>query len=121
MTPTTAASAASDLAADGPPDPTARRAAIATIAVASVAVFMTALDNLIVGVALPSIRLSLGGSMESLEWTVNAYTMAFAVSMIAMAALGDRFGRYRCDTCGLCGGQEYRAISAKHPGHVRHR
>ncbi len=82
-------------------DPAARRAAIATIAVASIAVFMTALDNLIVGVALPSIRLSLGGSMESLEWTVNAYTMAFAVSMIAMAALGDRFGRRRVFVSGI--------------------
>lgn len=84
-----------------PADPTARRAAIATIVVASIAVFMTALDNLIVGVALPSIRLALGGSMESLEWTVNAYTMSFAVAMIAMAALGDRFGRRRVFTAGI--------------------
>lgn len=84
-----------------PVDPASRRAAIATIVVASIAVFMTALDNLIVGVALPSIRLALGGSMESLEWTVNAYTMSFAVSMIAMAALGDRFGRRRVFTAGI--------------------
>lgn len=77
------------------------RAAIATIVIASIAVFMTALDNLIVGVALPSIRLALGGSMESLEWTVNAYTMSFAVSMIAMAALGDRFGRRRVFISGI--------------------
>ena len=85
-----------------PPErPAAKRAAVATIAVASIAVFMTALDNLIVGVALPSIRLSMGGSMESLEWTVNAYTMAFAVAMIAMAALGDRFGRRRVFISGI--------------------
>jgi EmrB/QacA subfamily drug resistance transporter len=84
-----------------PPNPAARRAAIATILVTSVAVFMTSLDNLVVGVALPSIRASLGGSIESLEWTVNAYTMAFAVTMIAMAALGDRFGRRRVFVAGI--------------------
>ncbi|MEH3054729.1 MAG: MFS transporter [Patulibacter minatonensis] len=78
-----------------------RRAAILTIAVASVAAFMTSLDNLVVGVALPSIRQAMGGSMESLEWTVNAYTMAFAVTMIAMAALGDRFGRRRVFALGI--------------------
>jgi EmrB/QacA subfamily drug resistance transporter len=78
-----------------------RRAAILTIAVASVAAFMTSLDNLVVGVALPSIREAMGGSMESLEWTVNAYTMAFAVTMIAMSALGDRFGRRRVFASGI--------------------
>ena len=56
---------------------------------------MTALDNLVVGVALPSIRADLGGSLESLEWTVNAYTLAFAVLLLTGAALGDRFGRKR--------------------------
>ena len=81
--------------------PPARRAAILTIVVASVAAFMTSLDNLVVGVALPSIRAAMGGSMESLEWTVNAYTMAFAVTMIAMAALGDRFGRRRVFAAGI--------------------
>jgi EmrB/QacA subfamily drug resistance transporter len=56
---------------------------------------MTSLDNLVVGVALPSIREDLGGSIEALEWTVNAYTLAFAVLLITGAALGDRFGRKR--------------------------
>jgi len=45
-----------------------------TLAVAGAALFMTALDQLVVGVALHSIRLDLGGSIEGLEWTVNAYT-----------------------------------------------
>ena len=43
-----------------------------TLAIVSIALFMTTLDNLVVGVALPSIRADLGGSIESLEWTVNA-------------------------------------------------
>src|ERR671915_1871905 len=71
-----------------------------TLAIVSVALFMAALDNLVVGVALPSIRLDLGGSIESLEWTVNAYTLAFAVLLITGAALGDRFGRKRMFVAG---------------------
>ena len=64
-----------------------------TLALVSVALFMAALDNLVVGIALPSIRADLGGTLESLEWTVNAYTLAFAVLLISGAALGDRYGR----------------------------
>src|SRR3954447_7502472 len=72
-----------------------------TLAIVSVALFMTALDNLVVGVALPSIRRDLGGSLESLEWTVNAYTLSFAVLLITGAALGDRFGRKRIFALGV--------------------
>jgi EmrB/QacA subfamily drug resistance transporter len=72
-----------------------------TLAIVSIALFMTALDNLVVGVALPSIRVDLGGSLESLEWTVNAYTLTFAVLLITGAALGDRFGRKRMFVIGL--------------------
>jgi EmrB/QacA subfamily drug resistance transporter len=74
---------------------TSKRAAGWTLAITGAALFMTSLDNLVVGVALPSIRADLGGSLESLEWTVNAYTLAFAVLLITGAALGDRFGRKR--------------------------
>src|ERR1044072_5039338 len=72
-----------------------------TLAIVSIALFMTALDNLVVGVALPSIRVDLGGSIEMLEWTVNAYTLTFAVLLITGAALGDRFGRRRMFGIGL--------------------
>ena len=72
-----------------------------TLAVAGAALFMTALDQLVVGVALHSIRLDLGGSIEGLEWTVNAYTLAFAVLLITGAALGDRFGRKRMFVVGV--------------------
>ncbi|UUY05750.1 MFS transporter [Svornostia abyssi] len=72
-----------------------------TLAIVSIALFMTALDNLVVGVALPSIRTDLGGSLESLEWTVNAYTLSFAVFLITGAALGDRFGRKRMFVIGV--------------------
>jgi EmrB/QacA subfamily drug resistance transporter len=72
-----------------------------TLAIVSIALFMTALDNLVVGIALPSIRADLGGSLESLEWTVNSYTLAFAVFLLMGAALGDRFGRRRMFVGGL--------------------
>ena len=55
----------------------------------------SALDNLVVTNALASIRADLGASLEALEWTVNAYTLAFAVLLLTGAALGDRFGRRR--------------------------
>lgn len=73
----------------------------ATVAAVSVALFMVTLDNLIVIVGLSSIREALGASLESLEWTVNAYTLAFAVALIPAAAMGDRFGRRRLFVTGL--------------------
>src|SRR5881397_3703126 len=72
-----------------------------TFVITSIALFMTALDNLVVSTALPSIRLDLGASIEDLEWTVNAYTLTFAVLLLTGAALGDRFGRRRLFAIGL--------------------
>src|ERR671936_2391668 len=72
-----------------------------TLAIVSLALFMVVLDNLIVTVALPSIRADLGATLGSLEWTVNAYTLTFAVMLIPAAALGDRFGRKRVFLAGL--------------------
>jgi EmrB/QacA subfamily drug resistance transporter len=72
-----------------------------TLAIVSLGLFMTTLDNLVVTTALPSIRRSLGASIQSLEWTVNAYTLTFAVLLLTGAALGDRFGRRRMFSIGL--------------------
>src|SRR3712207_6913348 len=72
-----------------------------TLAIVSVALFMITLDNLVVTTALPSIREDLGASLEALEWTVNAYTLSFAVLLLPAAALGDRFGRRRTFLGGL--------------------
>ena len=72
-----------------------------TFAIVSVALFMVTLDNLVVSTALPTIRVDLGASLESLEWTVNAYTLSFAVLLLTGAALGDRFGRRRMFGIGL--------------------
>jgi EmrB/QacA subfamily drug resistance transporter len=77
------------------------RKALWTYLAAGVAVFMVSMDNLIVTNALPVIRTELGTGLEGLEWTVNAYTLTFAVFLLTGAALGDRFGRRRMLGIGL--------------------
>src|SRR5262245_26948394 len=72
-----------------------------TFAITSVALFMVTLDNLVVTSAIPVIRTDLDASLESLEWTVNAYTLTFAVFLLTGAALGDRFGRRRVFAAGV--------------------
>ena len=72
-----------------------------TLGIVSVALFMVVLDNLVVSVALPTIHRDLGASIQSLEWTVNAYVLAYAVLLLTGAALGDRFGRKRMFLTGL--------------------
>ncbi len=56
---------------------------------------MVSLDNLVVSTALPVIKADVDASLQGLEWTVNAYTLTFAVLLLTGAALGDRFGRKR--------------------------
>ena len=65
------------------------------LALTSVASFMVSLDNQVVATALPVIRLHLHASLAALEWTVNAYTLSFAVLLLTGAALGERLGRRR--------------------------
>ena len=72
-----------------------RSTAAWTFAITSIALFMVALDNLVVTTALPVIQRDLGASLADLQWMVNAYTLTFAVLLITGAALGDRFGRQR--------------------------
>ncbi|MEJ3655900.1 MFS transporter [Actinomycetes bacterium KLBMP 9759] len=71
------------------------------LGLAALASFMMALDSLVVTTTLTTIRHDLAASVESLEWTVNAYNLTFAVLLLTGAALGDRFGRRRMFTTGL--------------------
>jgi EmrB/QacA subfamily drug resistance transporter len=80
---------------------TARSRTIWTFVVTSIALFMAQLDNLVVTTALPVIRTDLHASLSSLEWTVNAYTLTFAVLLLTGATLGERFGRRRMLVIGL--------------------
>ena len=72
-----------------------------TLAIVSIGLFMVVLDNLVVNVALPSIHRDLGASIQALEWTVNAYVLAYAVLLLTGAALGDRLGRKRMFMAGI--------------------
>jgi EmrB/QacA subfamily drug resistance transporter len=78
-----------------------RTRTIWTFVITSIALFMVVLDNLVVSTALPVIRVDLGASLEQLEWTVNAYTLTFAVFLLTGAALGDRFGRKKLFMTGV--------------------
>jgi EmrB/QacA subfamily drug resistance transporter len=78
-----------------------KRVTIWTLVITSLALFMVSLDNLVVTTALPVIRRDLHATISQLEWTVNAYTLTFAVLLLTGAALGDRFGRRRLFTLGL--------------------
>jgi EmrB/QacA subfamily drug resistance transporter len=79
-----------------------RRAGTALVLVAaSLPMFMSTLDNLVMTTALPVIRADLSATLEQLQWMVNAYTLTFASLMIAAATLGDRIGRRRTFVAGI--------------------
>jgi EmrB/QacA subfamily drug resistance transporter len=77
------------------------RKALWAVVITSLGLFMATLDNLVVTTALPVIRVHLHAGLSGLEWTVNAYTLTFAVLLLTGAALGDRFGRRRMFLVGL--------------------
>src|ERR1700709_2261825 len=86
-----------------------------TLVLASLGVFMTALDTLVVANSLPALRQSLHANLGDLEWTVNAYNLAFAGALPTGAALGDRYGRKRIYWIGLLGFTVASAAAALSP------
>src|SRR5947208_2717961 len=87
-----------------------------TFAITSTALFMASLDNLVVTTALPVIRSQLHASLAGLQWTVNAYTLTFAVLLLSGASLGERFGRRRVFVAGLALFTAGSAAAALAPG-----
>jgi MFS family permease len=73
------------------------------LAVALVAAFMDILDTTVVLVALPSIQRALDLGASALQWTIAAYTLAFALLLITGGRLGDIYGRKRVFLVGLVG------------------
>ncbi len=71
------------------------------VALTSAAYFMVVLDSVVVITALPRMQRDLHVSLSSLQWTLNAYGIAFAAGIITAAALGDRLGRRKVFTMGL--------------------
>src|SRR5436305_15181455 len=86
-----------------------------TFAITSLALFMVTLDNLVVTTAIPVIRKDLHAGLSGLQWTVNAYTLTFAVLLLTGAALGERFGRRRLLASGVA---IIRAGQRLQPAHV---
>jgi EmrB/QacA subfamily drug resistance transporter len=72
-----------------------------TLFAVSLAVFMTAVDNTVVNVALPSIQRDLGLGQSTLEWIVNGYILAFAGLLLTGGKLGDLYGRKRVFLLGV--------------------
>jgi EmrB/QacA subfamily drug resistance transporter len=71
------------------------------LALSSAVSFMVSLDSQVVATALPVIRVQLHASLAALEWTVNAYTLTFAVLLLPGAAVGERLGRRRMLATGV--------------------
>jgi EmrB/QacA subfamily drug resistance transporter len=63
--------------------------------------FLVGLDALVVATALPTLHEEYGGGVDVLSWTVNAYQLAFAATILTGATLGDRFGRRRMFAVGV--------------------
>lgn len=72
-----------------------------TLGVTALASFMMALDAQVITTAFATIRRDFGTSVETLQWTVNAYNLTFAVLLLTGAALGDRFGHRRMFAAGI--------------------
>ena len=71
------------------------------LVLASIGSLMAILDSMVVATTLNTIRVQLHASIETLEWTMNAYNLSFAVLLLTGAALGDRYGRRRMFIVGL--------------------
>ena len=72
--------------------PTTIRRPGALVAVSVLAAFTANFDLQIVNLALPVIGEAFDVSQSTLAWAVNAYVLPFAVSILAVGRLGDRFG-----------------------------
>jgi EmrB/QacA subfamily drug resistance transporter len=72
-----------------------------TLVLVAVCAFLTSLDVMVVVTAIPTIRQDLDAGLADLEWTINAYNLAFGCLMLTGAALGDRFGRMKVYVLGL--------------------
>lgn len=99
--PTVAPPADPPAAEPAAPSAQARSRAVWAVVITGLALFMASLDNLVVSTALPVIRVHLHAGLSGLEWTVNAYTLTFAVLLLTAAALGERFGRRRVFVSGI--------------------
>src|SRR6202789_3680035 len=85
-------------AAAAPPGDAGRWRAFSLLAVAY---FMTAVDMLVVNVALPTIGVKLHFAESNLQWVVTAYALAFGGFLLLGGRAADLLGRRRMFTAGL--------------------
>lgn len=82
-------------------EPYGRREKNWALGVTALASFMMALDAQVITTAFATIRDDFSASVATLQWTVNAFNLTFAVLLLMGAALGDRFGRRRMFAAGI--------------------
>src|SRR5881397_1395162 len=88
-------------AASPAPRPASGADANAVLALIAIAQFMVILDATIVNVALPTIKVDVGFSEQSLSWVLNAYTLMFGGFLLLGGRLADRLGRRRLFVAGI--------------------
>ena len=79
------------------------------LAVLFLPTLLVAVDNTVLGFALPAISAALAPSAAELLWIVDVYPLALAGLLVTMGTLGDRFGRRRLLLIGVAG---FGAVSA---------
>ena len=81
-----------------PADPAPGRSARspwAVLAVLCLGLFMILLDGTIVNIALPHIMTGFQTGLSDVEWVMNVYVLAFAVTLVTLGRFGDLYGRRR--------------------------
>jgi EmrB/QacA subfamily drug resistance transporter len=71
------------------------------LAICCTSLFIVGLDNTIVNIALPSLRVDLHASTSGLQWIIDAYTLVLASLLVLGGSTGDRLGRRRVFQTGL--------------------
>ena len=79
------------------------RRQIAALFVLCLAVFMVAIDNTVISVAVPSISAELRPSYNQILWISDIYSFVLAGLLVTMGNIGDRWGRKPVILCGLWG------------------
>jgi len=71
------------------------------LALIGVGVLISTLDASIVNIALPTIMVSLGATLDAVTWVVVAYLLTIAILLLPFGRLGDMVGRKPIFTAGL--------------------
>ncbi|MCX5087437.1 MFS transporter [Streptomyces sp. NBC_00365] len=88
-----------DIAATGGAMPYPKRWAAAFVMI--LAALLDMIDGSIVNTALPSIGTGLKATSADLQWTVSAYMLGFAATLIIAGHLGDRYGHKKLFMTGV--------------------